>query len=68
MKVCEKDEDIDDGGLDAKDVEDAFTAAEDRSDDEHDHQQDSDVDCEGVGASQRPCEFKSEGRNGAWLS
>ncbi len=67
-EVCEKDEDIDDGGLDAKDVEDTFTAAKDRSDDEHDHQQDSDVDCEGVGASQWPGEFKSEGRNSAWLS
>ena len=47
-EVSEKDENVNDSGLDVRNIEDAFAAAEDWSDDEDRHQQDSNVDGKGI--------------------
>ena len=56
-EVSENDENVDDACLNVRNVEDALTAAKNRSDYEDHHQQDTDVDGEGIGTAQRSREL-----------
>ncbi len=47
-EVSEEDENVNDSGLDVRNIEDAFAAAEDWSYDEDHHQQDPNIDGEGI--------------------
>lgn len=67
-EIGEEYEDINYGGLDVQYTEYAFVAAENWPHNECHHEQNPNVDCEGVDTSKRPCEFKAKGFDGARLS